>query len=259
MNMSNKMKNFLTQMATKAGKILLDGYRKPKQITSKGDEGIVTDTDFRSEKFLVNTIKTAYPEHSIMAEESGITRSDSEWLWLIDPLDGTTNFSQKLPLFCVSIALAHNDQLQYGIVYSPILDEMFYAEKGNGAYLNGSKIKVSNKTDFNKALLCTGFAYDRGKIMYRNLENMGAIMENRITQGVRIDGSAAMDLCYVACGRFDGFWEFNLRPWDLAAGALIVREAGGTVSKLAGEWSINDREIVCSNGIFHKKILGKIK
>lgn len=264
------LRKFIIVLAREAGKILKAGYYKSKSITSKGDQGIVTDTDFRAENKLIPMIHTKYPLHHILGEESGKVISKkslemkekndfkSDYLWIIDPLDGTTNFAHNYQQFCTSIALAHKEKVILGAVFNPITNELFFAEKGKGAFLNNQKISVS-KRKLKHALLCTGFAYKRDHWMHNNLKNIGAILA-RGAQGVRIDGTAALDLCYVACSKFDGFWESNLHSWDIAAGCLIVEEANGKVTNDKGNpWKIYDKNIVASNKIVDKDILKIIK
>ena len=182
----------------------------------------------------------------------------SDYLWIIDPLDGTTNFAHNYQQFCTSIALAYKEKVILGAVFNPITNELFFAEKNKGAFLNKQKISVSDRK-LKNALLCTGFAYKRDHWMHNNLRNIGAILA-RGAQGVRIDGTAALDLCYVACSKFDGFWESNLHSWDIAAGCLIVEEANGKVTNDKGKpWKIHDRNIVASNKIVGKDIVKIIK
>lgn len=264
------LRKFIIVLAREAGKILKVGYYKSKSITSKGGQGIVTDTDFRAENKLISMIHKKYPLHHILGEESGKVISKkslemkekndfkSDYLWIIDPLDGTTNFAHNYQQFCTSIALAYKEKVILGAVFNPITNELFFAEKGKGAFLNNQKISVS-KRKLKHALLCTGFAYKRDHWMHNNLKNIGAILA-RGAQGVRIDGTAALDLCYVACSKFDGFWESNLHSWDIAAGCLIVEEANGKVTNDKGRpWKIYDKNIVASNKIVDKDILKIIK
>ena len=266
------LRKFILMLTKESGKILRAGYYKSKSITSKGDQGIVTDTDLRAENKLITLIHKRYPLHHILGEESGKVISKksleiasdekksfkSDYLWIIDPLDGTTNFAHNYQQFCTSIALAYKEKVILGAVFNPITNELFFAEKGKGATVNGQKITVSNRK-LKHALLCTGFAYKRDHWMHNNLGNIGAILA-RGAQGVRIDGTAALDLCYVACSKFDGFWESNLHSWDIAAGCLIVEEAGGRVTNDKGKpWHFNDGNIIASNKIVGKDILKIIK
>ncbi|HYX30323.1 MAG TPA: inositol monophosphatase family protein, partial [Pyrinomonadaceae bacterium] len=217
-----------------------------------------TESDLASERLIIDRIQTYYPRHSILAEESGTSNphhqaNQSEWLWIIDPLDGTTNYAHGYPCFCVSIALEHRGHLQIGVVYDPMRDEMFAAERGQGASLNGRRVSVSQTGDLGNALLCTGFPYDvrERNEFARHFANF--IMHAR---GVRRDGAAALDLAYVAAGRFDGFWEEGLKPWDVAAGVLLVEEAGGRVTDYRGEpFDIRTPPILTSNGLIHEQMM----
>jgi myo-inositol-1(or 4)-monophosphatase len=254
--------NFAIQTARDAGQILADRFGRAIQITHKGDIDIVTEADIAAERLVIDRIRSYYPRHAILAEESGdsqdASEQQSEFKWIIDPLDGTTNYAHGYPCFCVSIALEHNGKIEIGVIYDPTRDEVFAAERGEGATLNGRSIRVSDVEDLNRAMLCTGFPYnvrDRGDFA-RNFTNF--IMH---AQAVRRDGSAALDLAYVACGRFDGFWEEGLNPWDVAAGVLLVEEAGGRVSRYDGSpFDIYTPPIMTSNGLVHEammKVLNK--
>jgi myo-inositol-1(or 4)-monophosphatase len=249
--------NFAIQTARDAGRILAERMGRSIQITNKGDIDLVTEADLAAERLIVERIKSYYPRHAILAEESGSSHLEgqpkSEYLWIVDPLDGTTNYAHGYPCFCVSIALEHNGVLEIGVIYDPTRDETFAAERGEGATLNGRRIRVSEIDDLNRAMLCTGFPYDvrdRGDFA-RHFANF--IMH---AQAVRRDGSAALDLAYVACGRFDGFWEEGLRPWDVAAGVLLIEEAGGRVSRYDGTaFDIYTPPIIVSNGLLHDEML----
>jgi myo-inositol-1(or 4)-monophosphatase len=249
--------NFAIQTARDAGQILADRFGRAIQITNKGDIDLVTESDLAAERLIIERIRSYYPRHAILAEESGdvqaIGDQQSEHKWIIDPLDGTTNYAHGYPCFCVSIALEHNGRIEIGVIYDPARDEVFAAERGEGATLNGRSIRVSDVDDLNRAMLCTGFPYDvrdRGDFA-RHFTDF--IMR---AQAVRRDGSAALDLAYVACGRFDGFWEEGLNPWDVAAGVLLVEEAGGRVSRYDGSpFDIYTPPIVTSNGLVHEAML----
>ena len=251
------MLNFAIQTARDAGQILADRFGRAIQITHKGDIDIVTEADLAAERLIVERIRSYYPRHAILAEESGdshgVGDQQSEFKWVIDPLDGTTNYAHGYPCFCVSIALEYRGNLEIGVIYDPTRDEVFAAERGEGATLNGRSIRVSDVDDLNRAMLCTGFPYDvrdRGDFA-RHFTNF--IMS---AQAVRRDGSAALDLAYVACGRFDGFWEEGLRPWDVAAGVLLIEEAGGRVSRYDGSpFDIYTPPIVTSNGLVHEAMM----
>ncbi|MBV9957716.1 MAG: inositol monophosphatase [Acidobacteria bacterium] len=250
------MLNFAIQTARDAGQILLERFGRAIQITNKGVIDLVTEADVAAERLIVERIRSYHPRHSILAEESGETRTasgDGEWRWIVDPLDGTTNYAHGYPCFCVSVALERAGVLQIGVIYDPTRDELFAAERGEGATLNGRRIRVTETQELNRSLLCTGFPYDvreRGDFA-RHFHNF--IMH---AQGVRRDGSAALDLAYVACGRFDGFWEEGLNPWDVAAGVLLIEEAGGRVSRYdGGPFDIHTPPILSSNGLIHDEMM----
>lgn len=251
------MLEFTIQTARDAGRILAERFgRVSLQVTHKGDIDLVTESDLAAERLIVERIRSYYPRHSILAEEAGtVTRDErpSDYKWIIDPLDGTTNYAHGYPCFCVSIALEHKSEIIIGVIYDPIRDELFAAERGGGATLNGRRIRVSEIDDLNRALLCTGFPYD-----VRGRNNFARHFTNFImtAQAVRRDGSAALDLAYVACGRFEGFWEEGLRPWDVAAGVLLVEEAGGRVSRYDGTpFNIYTPPIMSSNGLIHEAMM----
>jgi len=216
---------------------------------------LTTDIDTRAEDLIVKKIRKLFPDHGLLCEESGKVASKSgAFKWLIDPIDGTTNFSHGFPFFCVSIALLYNDESIAGAVYDPCKDELFSASKGKGAFLNRKRIRASSVKDLKRSLLVTGFPYRFGKDMKRNLDNFKRLMLS--SQAVRRVGSAALDLCYVAMGRFDAFWEIDLHPWDTAAGDIIVREAGGKITTFCGErFDPYQKEVVASNSIIHKQML----
>ncbi len=213
--------------AREAGSVQLEYFRgKSLNIESKfNDSDIVTTADKASERVIINHIHTTYPTHAILSEEMGHNDATSDYRWLIDPLDGTTNFSNGLPLFSVSIALEYQGEVIIGVVYAPYLNEMFYATKGGGAWLNGTKISPSGKSNLGLSVVTTGFPVDKDRTNDNNLDNVARILP--LVRGMRRLGSAAIDLCYVAAGFLDGYWEMNLHEWDVAAGRLIVEEAGG--------------------------------
>jgi myo-inositol-1(or 4)-monophosphatase len=230
--------NDLKTLAYEAGKIQRTGYEQPLEIKHKGEVDVVTEVDFRCEALVIDYIHSHFPEHSIVAEESGITDGDHHFTWYIDPLDGTINYSHGVPFFCISIAYAENGVLKYGVVYDPIRDECFSAEKGKGSWLNEQPIHVSQTTRLNDSLMVTGFAltnrhFPGEKTQVKNLTNFEHLM--MVTQGVRRLGSAALDLAYVAAGRLDGYWDLGVKSWDVAAGALLVEEAGGKVTTITGD------------------------
>jgi myo-inositol-1(or 4)-monophosphatase len=222
----------LERMARQAGKILSDGYDQQHEVKYKGEIDLVTEVDHASEAHLIGEVQRQFPSHRILSEEAGNLAGHDEHFWLIDPLDGTVNYAHGVPFFSVSIAYAHKGVVTLGAVYDPMRDELFTAERGHGARLNGRPLKVSTADELVRSLLVTGFPYDTWTSARNNLEYFGKFA--RLTQGVRRLGSAALDLCYIAAGRFDGYWELSLNPWDLAAGGLIAEEAGATVTALDG-------------------------
>jgi myo-inositol-1(or 4)-monophosphatase len=222
----------LERLARGAGNILRDGYSKEHTVQYKGVIDLVTETDHASEAFLLGEIKAKFPDGHILAEESGATDGINSDIWYIDPLDGTVNYAHHIPIFSVSIAFAVDGVLTLAAVYDPMRDEMFTAERGAGAWLNGKRMKVSTTAELGKSLLVTGFPYDTWNTELDNFKYFERL--GKKTQGVRRLGSAALDLCYVAAGRFDGFWEFKLKAWDIAAGGLIAAEAGATVTAIDG-------------------------
>jgi myo-inositol-1(or 4)-monophosphatase len=250
--------NFAIQTARDAGSLLAERFGRAVRVTDKSELELVTESDLASEKLIIDRIKTYHPRHAILAEESGASEpgteeAQSEWRWIIDPLDGTTNYAHGYPTFCVSIGLEHAGRMELGVIYDPMRDELFTAERGQGASLNGRRIQVSSAGTLASGLLCTGFPYD-----VRERSEFARHFANFImnAQGVRRDGAAALDLAYVACGRFDGFWEEGLKPWDVAAGSLMVEEAGGRVSKYDGEaLSIYTPPILASNGLLHEQMM----
>ncbi len=251
------MLNFATQIAREAGNLLVQRLGVAR-ITSKGDINLVTEADIAAENLIIERIRSHYPQHGILAEESGeailVGGKRSEWKWIIDPLDGTTNYAHGYPCFCVSIALEHAGALTLGVVYDPMRDEMFAAERGQGATLNDRKIRVSTVDDLNCAMLCTGFPYNVRERPDFAREFAKFTME---AQAVRRDGSAALDLAYVACGRFDGFWEDGLNPWDIAAGALLISEARGKITNFKDEpLDIYNEQVLASNGLIHDVMMG---
>lgn len=243
--------------ACKGGEVLQAHYGRLRSVRKKGAIDLVTDADVQSEAAIIGTIAEAFPDHAILAEESG-DRGGHGGRWIIDPLDGTTNFAHNLPLFCVSIAFAIDDDMLAGFVLAPQLDELFVGIKGQGAECNGTPIAVSSTRTLADSLLVTGFPYDHHTIFDELMRRFGHGL--KATQGVRRLGSAALDLCYVASGRFDGFWEQHLKPWDTAAGYLVATEAGArTTDFSAVPYSIFGNEIVCTNGAIHDELLKLLK
>jgi myo-inositol-1(or 4)-monophosphatase len=252
------MLNFAIRVAKDAGRLLRDRVGTRIDIDHKGSINIVTDVDLASERLIREAISTYYPRHEILAEEGGLSESGSEYRWIVDPLDGTTNYAHGYPIFCVSIALECKGEIVLGVVYDPMRDELFAAEQGGGAALNNRPIRVSKTADLMQGLLSTGFPYDIKTSKLTNLDHWANFAMN--AQALRRDGAAALDLCYVACGRFDGFWELNLSPWDTAAGALIVTEAGGRVTDFTGgPFSNYEPQVVASNGLIHDHMIEVLK
>ncbi len=242
------------EAARRAGDILVKNLGKITHIELKAKNSLLTEVDLMCERAIVDLIRHEYPEHDLIAEEGSEYSSGSEFKWVIDPLDGTMNYAHGYPFFSVSIAVEKEDSVIAGVVYDPVMDEMFTAEKGKGAGLNGEKITVSGAERLEDSLLATGFLHEDESLVERNLGHFSDFI--MVARGVRRDGSAALDLAYVACGRYDGFWELGLHPWDMAAGAFIAREAGATVTNMTGgEFTHRKGEIItCSPGI-HKDML----
>jgi len=240
--------------AKEAGRLIISQFRNRKIITFKSKVNFVTNADKNSEKLITSLIKRHFPGHGIIAEEGTNIRS-RENMWIIDPLDGTTNFMHGYPFFCVSIALVRNGRQALGVVYDPTRNEMFHAVAGHGAYLNGKRINVSDAKAISDSLLITGFYYERGDVMRKTLQKTGEFL-SRSAHHVHRDGSAAMDMCYVACGRADGYWEYVLNPWDFAAASLIAREAGAMVTTTEGtRLEMKKSGVLAANRELHKKML----
>jgi myo-inositol-1(or 4)-monophosphatase len=218
----------IEDLARQAGKLLREGFDRMHQVSYKGVIDLVTEMDHASENLLLTEIRRRWPDDMIMAEESGLSQGDKTQFWYVDPLDGTVNYAHHIPIFSVSIAWAGDGRVLLGVVYDPIHDEMFSAERGKGARLNGAAIHVSETKELARSLLVTGFPYDAWNTEQDNFANF--VRLGKLTQGVRRFGSAALDACWVAAGRFDGFWELSLKPWDVAAGGLIAEEAGARVT-----------------------------
>lgn len=257
MRMSPQLEQ-LIDWARHAGAILRAGLGQVHQIDHKGEIDLVTEMDRRSEDYLIGQVRAHFPEHAIVSEEAGSLAGLESSCWYIDPLDGTMNYAHGIPIFCVSIGYAEAGQMRLGVVYDPMQDECFAAERGRGAWLNGSPIQVSSQTELNQAFLVTGFPYDIRQTSFNNIELFGRLLLR--AQSVRRLGSAALDLGYIAAGRFDGYWEIRLKPWDLAAGALIVEEAGGLVTAFNGapDYLQPPYGIVVSNPQLHPLLLAAL-
>jgi myo-inositol-1(or 4)-monophosphatase len=242
------------EIAVAAGKTLREELARPAEISYKGDFDLVTQADRRSEKLIVDSLQKYFPDHAVAAEEGTIKDSEAEFRWHVDPLDGTTNFAHGYPCFCVSLALARKNELLLGVVYNPIYEELYTAARGEGATLNGKKISCSKISTLKNSLLCTGFPNHKRDAN----PNIHYYWDFTLrSHGVRRDGSAALDLASVAAGRFDGFWEFGLKPWDTAAGVLLIEEAGGTVSDFTGQpYQLGGPVILATNGIIHEEARG---
>ena len=256
------------QAARAGGKILLArlGNLRGGQIHRKGRYDWVTDADHASERAILRVIRSAFPDHAIRAEESGAQGPSSSWEWLVDPLDGTVNYLHAFPMFCVSIALTRKGKLEAGVVYDPVRKELFTAQRGKGARLNGKRIRVTRHRRFDEVLLSTGFPFRAKKQVDLYISSFRRVFLE--TGSIRRAGSAAIDLAYVACGRMDGFWEMALQPWDTAAGALLIREAGGVVTDFSGrDRFLETGHILAGNPAIHRQLLrilrpvfrGKIK
>jgi len=240
------------EAAVEAGSLLAEKQRTDFKISKKGPVNLVTEMDLMAEQIIVDRIMERFPDHQILAEERGSEEGTTPIKWVIDPLDGTTNYAHGYRFFCVSIGVEVEGKMEVGVVYDPICKELFSAVQGRGATLNDSSIQVSKESGLEDSLLCTGFSYGDDEIA-ENLKLFNRMMKS--SRSVRRDGSAALDLSYVACGRFDGFWELSLNPWDVAAGSLIVQEAGGKVTLFDGSpYTIYDRECLATNGKIHQVV-----
>lgn len=234
--------------------MLREGMAAERNIFFKGKVDLVTDLDRLAQKAIYERLARAFPEHGFLAEEELSRQPESDFLWIIDPLDGTTNYAHRFPIFCVSIALRHRERIVLGLVYDPMREEMFEAVTGRGARLNGEPIRVSQVNTLDHSLLATGFPYDVRESPVNNVDHFNDFVVR--AQAIRRCGSAALDLCYVACGRFDGFWELKLKPWDVAAGAIIVEEAGGRLSDFEGKkFAVDCQEVLATNGLIHDEMV----
>jgi myo-inositol-1(or 4)-monophosphatase len=245
------------RVAAEAGELLRGFYARDGEVRFKGEIDLVTDADTASQTLVHDRLSRAFPGHDFLAEEGLKRLSGAEYRWVIDPLDGTTNFAHRFPCFCVSIALERRGTLVCGVVHNPINGEMFWAERAGGAFLDARPVRVSGIAELGKALVATGFPYDIRARRTNIAEHDRFLLK---AQGVRRCGSAALDLCFVACGRLDGFWELKLSPWDTAAGAVIVEEAGGRVTDFRGRpVDIYHPEVLASNGLLHKEMLAVLE
>lgn len=246
-------------LARHAGKILRAGYGSEHDVDHKGEIDLVTEIDHRAEAYLLGEIRSRFPDHRIIAEESGTTSGNQCCRWYVDPLDGTVNYAYNIPIFCVSLAYEQNGQMQLGVVYDPMRDECFSAERGQGAWLNGDPIRVSSANTLDQSLLVTGFPYDIRTNPENNLDHYARFALNSL--GVRRLGSAALDLCYVAAGRFDGFWEIRIKSWDIAAGGLIAEEAGALVTNIYGgpDYLSEPQSVVAANDKVHPQIVALLQ
>jgi len=247
-------KTVAVNTAREAGRMLRERLGNAGRVEFKGSVDIVTEMDRASEAFITGALSAAFPADSMLAEEGAGFETGSEGRWIVDPLDGTTNYAHGFPFFCVSIAYERSGTVELGVVYNPMLDELFTAESGKGAYLNDNPIRVSSTADLDSSLLATGFPYDIRTSGNNNISHFTNFSLR--AQAIRRAGSAALDICYVACGRFDGFWELKLKPWDVAAASLVVSEAGGVVSAFdGGEFSVYGDECLASNGALHSDMV----
>jgi len=252
--MMNIYLEFAEAAAREAGILLRKMLPREHKIVFKGDINIVTEADRASEKLLIRRIRKNFPQHDILTEESSGIQKGAGFRWIIDPLDGTTNYAHGYPVFCVSIALEIEGAIRCGAIYNPMLDEMFTAESEAGAFLNGGPLAVSSTVELSRSLLATGFPYDIRESKDNNINYFIGMAKN--AQALRRAGSAALDLAYVAAGRFDGFWELKLMPWDTAAGWLMVTEAGGKVTDLFGKgYHLASTHILASNGKIHQDMI----
>ena len=246
------------EAARKSARILRSRFGHISRIRKKAAAEIVTEADIESEEMILATIRAEFPDHAVLSEECGLITGASEYKWIVDPLDGTINFAHQIPIFAISIALAVRDTIVLGIILDPVNDELYSAISGQGAQLNGEPIQVSATRTVAESLLVTGFPYNVREIFESVMIRYGSCL--KASQGMRRLGSAALDLCYVACGRFEGFWEQRLKPWDSAAGALMVVEAGGRVTTFSDRpYTVEHAEILATNGLIHKEMIGLLE
>ncbi len=253
-----QLKDFAVSLAHRAGVLLMEKFDQSIEIHYKGDINLVTEADKMSENLIIAAIRQNFPDHGILSEESPAILAESKMRWIIDPLDGTTNYAHGYPFFCVSIALEKEGRVILGVIHDPTRRDTFMAVRGEGAYLNGKRLAVSKTPDLNRSLLATGFPYDIRESNENNLDNF-TVMAKQV-QAIRRAGAAALDIAYVAAGRFDGFWELKLQPWDMAAGCLLVEEAGGKITDIMGSpWNMLLPNILVSNGRIHEQMIAVFK
>ncbi len=252
---SEKQLNIALKAARRSGQVVM-GKQGKASISEKAANNLVTEADLAAQDIIVEMISSQFPDHNIIAEEQDLEiKSSAPETWIIDPLDGTNNYAHMIPHFSISIAYARSGQVEAGVVYDPVRDEMFTALRGGGAYMNGKPVRVSGARNLREAVVATGFYYDRGRIMRKTLSSIEKLFEANI-HGIRRFGTASLDLCWVACGRFDAFFEYTLSVWDFAAGMLIVEEAGGQCTDQEGKaLDLNSGGLVVSNGNFHDDFL----
>jgi myo-inositol-1(or 4)-monophosphatase len=274
--MMDKIAQIGRQAALAAGAVMRLNYEQPHEITMKGAIDPVTETDYQCQEIIIGMIRQAFPDHGFLAEEAAggepppavpeVDHPSLAWeadapptcRWIIDPLDGTVNFAHGFPVFCVSIAFETDGVLEYGVIYDPMRDELFEGRREQGAWRNGQAIEVTETVRMDRALIATGFPYDIRERVAASMARLGRVVAS--AQGVRRAGAAALDMCYIACGRFDGYFEENLKPWDTAAGVVIVSEAGGKITTFDGsDYDIFAPNIAVSNGILHTKLLSCLK
>ena len=253
-----ELKDFAINLARDAGILLKGKFNSKHEIRYKGEINLVTEADKMAEDLIIAAINNSFPDHGILSEESPAQNSQAKLRWIIDPLDGTTNYAHGYPVFCVSIALENEGVIVLGVIYDPLREDMFVAVRGMGTYLNGKKLNVSPTATLSHSLLATGFPYDirRSKENNLNYFNLMAVE----AQAIRRAGAAALDIAYLAAGRFDGFWELKLMPWDMAAGCLMVEESGGVISNMSGgSWDIYSPNVLISNGLIHEQMISVFK
>ena len=253
-----ELNDFAVNLARDAGNLLKEKFNSKHEVHYKGEINLVTEADKMSENLIITSIKSSFPDHGILSEESPAQNSQAMLRWIIDPLDGTTNYAHGYPVFCVSIALENEGVIVLGVIYDPLREDTFVAVRGSGAYLNGKKLKVSPTATLSRSLLATGFPYDIRMSKDNNLNYFNLMAVE--AQAIRRAGAAALDIAYLAAGRFDGFWELKLMPWDVAAGCLMVEESGGVISDMSGgQWDISSPNVLVSNGLIHEQMISVFK